>query len=337
MAIVNLESTSGEGKLALQVKTLLWQKGSQALQQAREVVQNEKLVSSQLQLAVEYFMSGWKDVVHPALFAIAAEAVGGDPMSTTEVSVAYILLAGGADIHDDIIDDSSFKYEKETVLGKFGKDITVLAGDALLFKGFFALQKACAALPERKRDEVLKLTLQAFNGISNAETIESQLKAQKSMEADDYLNMINVKAAVAEATMKIGAIIGGGSPAQVEALGSFGKIFGALLTIRDEFIDLYELDEMKNRLEKEWLPLPLLYALKNVNTANLVQSLLRGGPLTENTVESILDVVVDSKEAQALKKRMEVMVADGIKQLDVVAESNKRQFELMLSSTLEDI
>ena len=62
---------------------------------------------------------------------------------TVKFGAAVVLLAGAADIHDDIMDKSPKKELKLTVFGKFGQDIAILSGDALLLKGIYLLREAC--------------------------------------------------------------------------------------------------------------------------------------------------------------------------------------------------
>ena len=327
---------ASEHKLALQVKALLWEKGQKALELAKQDVMQEKFPSEQIQMALEYFMSSWQDVAHPALLALACEAVGGKSDSTTQVAIAYVLLAGGADIHDDIIDESTYKYSKPTVLGKFGKDIAILAGDALLFKGFITLYKACEALPADQKQAVIKLTQEAFFRISSAEAKESSLKGKfDAMVADDFLDLVKTKAAVGEASAKIGAILGGGTPKEAEVLGHYGKTLGVLLTIRDEFIDVFDLAELQNRAEKEWLPLPILLTLKDSAKADELKHLFKGH-VTRKEQECIFDIVINSKETRELKKQMREMVKEETRLLHTI-DLKKNLFVLLLKSTIEGL
>jgi geranylgeranyl pyrophosphate synthase len=336
MASKESEASPSETKLALQVKALLWQKGQKALEIAKKSVMEEKIPSARLQAAMEYFMSSWQDVMHPALLALTCEAVGGSPELTTHVGAAMILMAGGADIHDDIIDESTFKYDKETLLGKFGKDLAILTGDAFIIKGFYALNKACEVLPRKQRNLVYQSIKRGFFGISSAEEKESSLKNACSIETEKYLEMIKMKAAVTEETARIGAILGGGSPAKVEALAGFGKAFGVLMTLKDEFIDIFEVDEMKNRAQKEWLPLPILYSLKNPKKAKELKQILKEGMVTEEKLERIVDLVLDSAEVAELKEAMRVMIDEQIPRLNSI-RMNRDKFLMMLECAVEDL
>jgi geranylgeranyl diphosphate synthase type I len=328
---------ASEEKLVMQVRALLWEKGKAALEMAKQAILQEKIPFRPLEEALQFFILGWEDVLHPALLSLSCEAVGGNPADTTHVGAALVLLAGGADVHDDVIDQSTVKDSKPTVYGKFGKDLAVLVGDALLFRGLYALHDGCEALPKAQKQAILELTKQAFFGISSAEAKEASLRGKTEPgTAGEYLEMIKMKAAVGEATTKIGAVLGGGTPEQVDMLGRYGKTLSVLYTIRDEFIDTFELDELKNRVEKECLPLPILHALEDSGKADKILRLVRANPITEKELELILDLVIDSKEAMELKKEMRLMIREDNQRLQSV-KVNKSTFKLLLQSMMEDL
>lgn len=295
-----------EKTLIEQARELMYQRGQRGLDLARQMMAQQEIPYEPLREAVKYFMDSWEDVLHPALLSLACEAVGRNPQKTTEVAAAIVLLAGGADLHDDVIDESTVKDSKTTVFGKFGKDLTVLTGEVLLFQGLYALHEACQTLPSEQRTAILETAKQAFFAISSAEAEESSIHGRTDV-AEEYFEMVKLKAAVSEATMRMGAILGKGTRGAVEALGSCGKTIGVLYTLRDEFIDLYELNELKNRLRKECLPLPALLTMKDPEAAALLKEKF-GNNVTQNQLDSILDLVLDSKETKNLKKTMRFMI-----------------------------
>ena len=144
-----------EKKLVLQARELLYERGQRGLDVARQMMLQEKIPYKPPQEAVQFFMDSWEDVLHPALLSLSCEAVKGKPEATTNVAAAFVLLAGSADLHDDIIDQSVVKDSKPTVFGKFGKDLTVLAGEILLFKGLYSLHEACETLPTKQKQAIL--------------------------------------------------------------------------------------------------------------------------------------------------------------------------------------
>jgi len=324
-------------KLMEQVQILLRKRGQKAFEIAKNAILEEKTICDSVYEALRYFIEeSWYDVQHPALLSLACEAVGGNPNVTIHIGAAMVLLTGAADIHDDIIDKSKTKGSKPTVLGKFGKDITLLAGDALLFKGLILLHEACDKLPEKQGRAILNLTKQAFFEIGNAEAKEVGLKGNFDLDPREHRNIIETKAAVAEITARIGAILGGGNSKEINTLGHYGKTLGILMTIRDGFVDLFEPDELRNRVKNECLPLPILYAFRNKGKKSEIVRLLRKDRMTEQETEEILDLIMDMKEVQELKKEMRSLIEKEENLLTHI-KRNRKSLELLLWSTLEDL
>jgi geranylgeranyl pyrophosphate synthase len=299
-------------------------------------MKEEKIPYEPLKIAIDYFMDSWEDVVHPALLSLACEAVGGNADVTTQVGAALVLLAGGADLHDDILDESLAKESKPTVFGKFGKDLTVLAGDALLFKGLYMLHQACDVLSKEQKESVLEFTKQAFFRMSSAEAKEISLR-KRTDAADEYLEMIKMKSAVSKATMKIGAILGKGKSEEIELLGKFGRSFGILFTLRDEFIDVLDFKEFENRREKECLPLPIQLALKDPSVHGKISRLITKAPITKKDAEQLFDLVIDLKQNVELKEEMRAIVKSVRNEIKLVKLHQKSCLKLLLKSMMEDL
>ena len=323
-----------EKNLVMQARELLYERGQKGLDLARQIMAEEKISYEPLREAVEYFMNSWEDVLHPALLSLACEAVGGIPEDTNNVAAALVLLSGGADLHDDVIDQSAVKDSKPTVYGKFGKDLTVLAGEVLLFKGLYALHEACETLPTEQKRAILRLIKEAFFGANSGEARETSLRGRIDC-AEEYFEMIKMKSTITKATMEIGAILGQGTAQEMEALGHFGKTFSILFTLRDEFIDTFELAEIKNRAQNECLPLPVLLTYKNTEEAEKISKLIKS-EITANELENLLDIVIDSKETNQLKQEMHSLVKAESQNLQLF-KFQKNSFSLLLNCVLEDI
>ena len=171
------------------VKDTIEKKGRAAIEQATQEILDSPYDGGDVSSALKYFarvtLQGALPVF-PALIALSCEAVGGKSEKTTSIGAALTLIAGAADIHDDIIDQSTVKYSKETVLGKFGADIALLAGDALLIQGVNLLHKECDLLPKEQKETILSLLFQAFMKISRAEAEETRLKKKRDVPPEKY-------------------------------------------------------------------------------------------------------------------------------------------------------
>jgi geranylgeranyl pyrophosphate synthase len=324
-----------EQKLMQKAGAILRERGRDAVELARFTVLEEKVMHVPLRDALRYFIKGWNDVLHPGLVSLACEAVGGKPKTTAKVGAALVLLAGGADIHDDVIDESMIKGSRQTVFGKFGKDLAILVGDALLLEGVYLLHEACEKLEVTKKMAILDLVKKAFFEISSAEAAEAGMRGRIDIPKQQYLNIIHHKVAAGEAATRIGALIGDGTPREVETLAEYGRVYGVLLTMRDEFVDLFEQEEISNRAEKEILPLPIIVTLADESKKIALLRLIQG-KITEEKIEEIVDISTNSPETALLVSEMRQMVDQMIPKVRTLRYC-RENLELLATGTLEDL
>jgi len=330
----SLKELSGD-EMVEQVEKLLEERGKEALQMARNEVLQEKVESKEVQEALRYFMTDyWHDVTRPALMSLVCEAVGGDPDKATPVAVSMIVISGAIDIHDDIIDESKTKGSRLTVLGKFDRDIALLVGDALLFKGFTLLYKAIEkGVSTEKASLILNIIKETFFKLGDAEACELRFRGRQDVTPDEYINVVKKKAADVEAYTRISTILGDGTPEEVEVLGKFGRLLGMIIILRDDLIDMIDFEELVHRINREHLPLPILYALQNPKFKSTLNSTLLKKEITEGDAETILEV---TEKAEGFKRFRTIMdgMAKEILQPLAILKYRKSELTLLIKSIL---
>lgn len=321
-------------KMNKKVQDLLQKYGQNGLKKAKATL-NDKKTPKPIQQTLKYFIEEtWPNTHHPALIALSCEAVGGIAHNTQNIGAAVVLLTGAADIHDDIIDKSITKGQKQTAYGKFNKDLVLLSGDILLFKGLFLLHKACEKLPLEKQQSIFDSIEKSFFKIGNALTIERCLKG-KAVNLKEYQKILETKGAVTEACAEIGAIFGNGTKEEIKTLGHFGRILGNLMTIKNEFSDMRDLEELKNRRDNEILPLPILYAFENISTKRQIMDLLQG-EINKQKTWKISEIVMRTTQVKNLKRKMSSLERKEVELLDLI-RFNRDEFKLLLQSSLTDL
>ncbi len=324
-----------ELKLMERAGIVLQENGKIAVELARSRVSAEQVSYTPLRDALQYFSESWNDFLHPALVSLACEAVGGNSKITEKFGAALVLLAGGADVHDDVIDQSMVKASEETIFGKFGKDIAILAGDALLLDGFYLLAEANEELSAENQKKILELVKRAFFEISGAEAEEASMRGRIDISKEKYLRIIHHKVAAGELATTIGGLVGRGTLREVEILAEYGRVYGILMSIRDEIVDLFEQDELSNRKEKEVLPLPLILTLANESKKPQLLRLLQG-KMSDREIEEIVDLALDSVETKMLISEMKNMKNQLVLQIQNLRYC-RENLELLATATLEDL
>jgi geranylgeranyl pyrophosphate synthase len=316
------------------VLTELAKKSRNGLEFGKRTILSEKIQYVKLCDALEYYVSSWNDVTHPGLFAVAYEAVGGDLQEAVSVQAAVAMIAAAFDMHDDIIDKSTLKHGTPTVFGKFREEIALLLGNAFLIEGFTLFGKSLGELDQGKAKvfETVKRSLYEFG---NAHALELNLKKRADAPPEEYLKIVKMKAASIEGDMRIGAIIGGGTHKEVEALARYGRILGTLAMLREEFIDVFDVEELNQRVSSEYLPIPILYAMQDMESKKKIEELL-ANKFTNRDVEALVDTVFKTKNVGKLKKYMEKLVTEASRITSNVGNKNLRdQLRNFASSTLE--
>ncbi len=295
-------------KLIEQVNRLLIERSRKSLEIAKKEILQEKRESEIINDAFRYYAKNWDDVVHPGLVSIACEAVGGRVEEAIPIQVATLMLTAGFDLHDDIIDESKTKYGKPTTYAKFGKDVTLLVGDAFLMKALSLLRKLEKQFPAEKMDAIWNIINDLFFELGDAEAIEVSLKGNIEVSPEECFRILKMKASTFEAHMRIGAIVGGGEQDVVDLLGNYGRELGILVSIREDFIDVFEGEELQNRFKNECLPLPILYAFKNPQIKRTIIDYLSKQRVSDEDAEKIVDLVYEDKNVESFKNEVNQLV-----------------------------
>jgi geranylgeranyl diphosphate synthase type II len=299
---------------------------------------SEHIEHEKLQRALEYYFSYWNDFTHPGIFSIAFEAAGGKLENAVRPQAAMAMMAAAFDIHDDIIDGSKRKHGRLTVFGKFGQDIALLLGDAFLIKGFTLLSDSVAELIVEKEREVFATVKKCLFEVGNAHAQELDAKGKFDVSPDDYLHVLEMKAASIEADTHVAAIIAGGSEKEIDALREYGRILGVLATLREEFVDIFEVEELTRRVQSETLPIPIMLALQEKKTKEKIMKLLRKGKITTNGVDKLASVLLDTEPVARLKRKMEKLCERAISLAGQIADrKSKPLLSYLAQSMLEDL
>jgi geranylgeranyl pyrophosphate synthase len=320
-----------DAELPEKVQKLFEEKGRKALEIAKRTMSREqkRIECKEVKEALDYFMNEyWLDIARPALLSIVCEAVGGNPKSTTSVAVSSILISGAADIYDDIIDRSKTKYGKRTVYGRFGKDIALLIGNALLFKGIVFLSEA-EDLSEQKRKIVLETMKTMFFELGDAEAMELHFRSCATPSPEEYLKVIERKAADVEAHTRIAAVLGGADGKETERLGRYGRLLGMLIILRDDILDLLDDYELKSRIAKEHLPLPILCSCQDAETKSKLDRLFKKPRITSKEVRLIRELTEKTGGIVTSVKFMKQLASEALSILEQLKISREHLVALI--------
>ncbi|KAG2477527.1 MAG: Polyprenyl synthetase family protein [Nitrosopumilales archaeon] len=193
---------------------------------------------------LKYSLEGGKRI-RPIILVLAAESVGKVDDNTYSAACAVEFLHTESVIHDDIIDDETLRRQKDPFHIKYGYNAAILTGDFVL--GLILNISSRLDNPRITKDLSTTAML-----MSEGEIIEGMLESSEDVTFDDYLKVIEYKTSTAfEVAARLGAILGGGTEEQIEALTEYGKNIGIAYQIKDDLLDWKNEDKLFNLLIKK--------------------------------------------------------------------------------------
>lgn len=199
-----------------------------------------KLEPESLYESSEYLIKAGGKKFRPALTLLSCQAVGGKPEKALKAAAAIELTHTFSLIHDDIMDNDDTRRGKPGVHKVWGEPLAILAGDSLFAKSFELLSQSAEdnIAYERVVDALQVLTNSCIN-ICEGQALDMAFEDTFNVTKDEYMNMIYKKTGdLITASTTIGAIMGGASSNEIQALRTYGKQIGLAFQIQDDYIDL---------------------------------------------------------------------------------------------------
>ena len=199
-----------------------------------------KLEPESLYESSEYLIKAGGKKFRPALTLLSCQAVGGKPEKALKAAAAIELTHTFSLIHDDIMDNDDTRRGKPAVHKVWGEPLAILAGDSLFAKSFELLSQSAEdnIAYERVVDALQVLTNSCIN-ICEGQALDMAFEDTFNVTKDEYMNMIYKKTGdLITASTTIGAIMGGASSNEIQALRTYGKQIGLAFQIQDDYIDL---------------------------------------------------------------------------------------------------
>ena len=152
------------------------------------------------------------------------------PASALEVFHSFTLM------HDDIMDRSPLRRGMPTVWKKWSEDTAILSGDVMLIDAYQRIAKA----PRAVMDRVMPLFSRTAAQVCDGQQYDMDFESMEEVPMAEYNKMIGLKTAVLLAcSASMGAIIGGASDAECEALYNYGYELGMAFQVADDYLDAF--------------------------------------------------------------------------------------------------
>jgi geranylgeranyl diphosphate synthase, type II len=273
----------------------------------------------------EYFLKLGGKRVRPVLCLMGNELFDEIIPDAWHAATAIELFHNFTLIHDDIMDKAPLRRGMETVHTKFGENTALLAGDVMLVRAYEYLNKISSSWLRK----VLMLFNKTAIEVCEGQQMDMDYETRQDVSMSEYLRMIELKTSVAlAASLKVGALLGGGGERNQNLLYEFGRNLGIAFQVQDDYLDAFGDpkkfgkqvggDILANK--KTFL---LIHALESPSHKKELEELIRVNP--NNKVEKVLAVYKNCKADEWALQLKNKHLDEALGHLDDIAVLSKRK------------
>lgn len=182
-----------------------------------------------------YIVNSGGKRLRPMIVLLAARALGYQGRSHIDLAAIVEFIHTATLLHDDVVDDSEQRRNRDTANAVWGNAASVLVGD-FLYSRAFEMMVAVDSM------RVMEVMSRATNRIAEGEVLQLLNCNDPNTDEDRYREVILRKTATLfEAGTRLGAVLAGMPRDTEDAVASFGLHLGIAFQLVDDALD-YESD-----------------------------------------------------------------------------------------------
>jgi len=285
-----------------------------------------------------YILNSGGKRLRPLLVLLSAKAVGGKFKDAYNAAAAVEMLHNFTLVHDDIMDNADKRRGRLTLHKKYDHNTAILAGDSLLSIAYEFLLKDCNG----NAKEVISSFTQGLIEVCEGQSLDTDFEFRKNVSLSEYILMIKKKtAAMAEMCCRIGALLGGGTETQVNALGNYGLNLGIAFQIQDDLLDIIADEKEFGKTiggdlvegKKTFLFLEALEKSKGEDRKKLLKVIEKKG-IRRNQVSGYKMIYEKLGVLDDARRKIKGYTQKALRSINSLSEENKKIFKWLADSLI---
>ena len=257
---------------------------------------------------MKYFLEIGGKRLRPLLTLLSCKSVSGDYKPAIPAAAAIELLHNFTLVHDDIMDQDSFRRGKSTVHTKWSESVAILTGDGLIGLAYRTLLET----PPESLQSVLRIFTEGVIKVCEGQAIDKDFEDMDDVSMEQYFDMIEKKTGELIAiSTEIGGIIGTDDPDYRDALRGFGASIGRAFQIQDDLLDITSSESVIGKdLGSDLAQGKKTYAIIKLRECasdeqwEYVQNILKGRTVNPQILEKIKVILTDTGVLEAAEKQI---------------------------------
>ena len=295
----------------------------QLLKSYQQIINNEllKVTNRQMPELVyepgDYFLKLPGKRIRPLITLITAENYSSSYKKALPAALAIEILHDFTLVHDDVMDNDSFRRGFKTVHNKWDIGTAILSGDAMVA---IAYQKLLET-KSRHLEKMIRVFTEGMYIVCAGQALDKEFETKKSILLEKYMEMISQKTGrLISLPFELGYLAVSEKLPYLTQLNDLGKKIGLAFQIQDDLLDfIAEKDKLGKDIGSDWRQKKKTFITINYNqlarnNSNLPENLFnikefddvldvleKSGTfkLAENTIKKLMD------ETDALCRKVE--------------------------------
>lgn len=185
---------------------------------------------------IGYSLAGGGKRLRPMLLALACGIFSDDIQQALPAAAAVEVFHNFTLLHDDIMDNAAMRRGKPSVYAKWGQNVAILSGDAMLICAYRLL----GTIQPRFLPQVLATFNTMALEVCEGQQYDMDFETKPKVSVVEYMHMIELKTSVLLAgAVVIGATLGGASEEDCRKLRRFAIELGLAFQLQDDLLDSY--------------------------------------------------------------------------------------------------
>ena len=185
---------------------------------------------------IKYVLSLGGKRIRPVLMLMAYNMYREDVDRIMPVALGLEVYHNFTLLHDDLMDRADVRRGKPCVHKVWNDNTAILSGDNMLVMAYQMMSRCpSSALPS-----VISIFTETALQIDEGQQYDMEFEQRTDVTESEYLEMIRLKTSVLLAcALQIGALLGGASEADAQALYAYGEKVGLAFQLQDDYLDVY--------------------------------------------------------------------------------------------------
>ncbi len=185
---------------------------------------------------IGYSLAGGGKRLRPMLVLLSHAIFDRNVQQALPAAAAVEVFHNFTLLHDDIMDNAAIRRGKPSVYAKWGRNVAILSGDAMLIYAYRLL----SGLASPRLPQILAAFNQMALEVCEGQQYDMDFEAKQKVSVVDYMHMIELKTSVLLAgAVSIGAMLGGAPDDDCRRLRRFAIELGLAFQLQDDLLDSY--------------------------------------------------------------------------------------------------